>query len=68
MAEQFAKEHDMSPSEFFAVAAEEYLHKHSKRALLEAINRVCERVDTRLDAGTKALRDASLPEDTLRCR
>ena len=63
VAEQFAKQHDMSPSELCARAVEEYLQNHREDGLTDAINRVCDQVDTRLDAGTRELRDASLPED-----
>jgi len=63
IAEKFAKQHRMSRSELFAKAVEEYVCSHSKDGLVAAINRVCDRVETKLDQGTKALRDASLPGD-----
>lgn len=65
MAEQLAQDRRMSRSELYTRALDEYVHKHQRHdreELLGSINRVCDRVDTGLDAATKALRDASLPK------
>ncbi len=43
---RFAKEHNYSRSEIFAVAAKEFIEKLKSRQLLELLNRVYEDIET----------------------
>lgn len=55
--EKFAKEHNYSRSEVFAVAAREFIEKLKSRQLLELLNKVYEDIETPEDT---ALRKKSI--------
>jgi metal-responsive CopG/Arc/MetJ family transcriptional regulator len=51
--EKFAKEHNYSRSEVFAVAAREFIEKLKSRQLLELLNKVYEDIETPKDAALR---------------
>lgn len=51
--EKFAKEHNYSRSEVFAVAAREFIEKLKSRQLLELLNKVYEDIETPEDAALR---------------
>jgi hypothetical protein len=59
-AERFAKERGLTRSAVYAKALEMFLETNQIDPLTEAINRVADRVDTRLDSGLKRLQRATL--------
>jgi hypothetical protein len=59
-AERFAKERGLTRSAVYAQALESFLETNQIDPLTEAINRVADRVDTRLDSGLKRLQGATL--------
>jgi predicted transcriptional regulator len=59
-AERFAKERGLTRSAVYAQALEMFLEINHIDPLTEAINRVADRVDTRLDSGLKRIQGATL--------
>lgn len=52
-AEKYAKKANISRSQLYSDAVEEYLSKHNEEDLIARINAVCEKVDTSLDPAIK---------------
>jgi metal-responsive CopG/Arc/MetJ family transcriptional regulator len=50
-AERFARRKKVSRSRLYSDAVAEYLARHASEAVTEAMNKVCEAVDTRPDRG-----------------
>ena len=50
-AERLSRRLKKSRSQVYAEAVTEYVARHDPEAVTEAMNRVCEAVDTRLDPG-----------------
>lgn len=59
-AERLAKERNLTRSALYAQALEAFLKANEIDPLTEAINRVADRVDTRLEPGLKHLQRATL--------
>jgi hypothetical protein len=59
-AERFAKERGLTRSAVYAQALEVFLETNQIDPLTEAINRVADQVDTRLDSGLKRIQGATL--------
>jgi hypothetical protein len=59
-AERFAKERGLTRGDLYTRALEAFLQTNDIDPLTEAINRVADRVDTRLDSGLKHLQNATL--------
>lgn len=54
-AERLARRLNRSRSRLYADAVREYVARHEPDAVTEALNRVCDRVDTGLAAGLSAV-------------
>lgn len=59
-AERLARERGLTRSALYTQALEVFLKNNEIDPLTEAINRVADRVDTRLEPGLKRLRNATL--------
>jgi predicted transcriptional regulator len=59
-AERLAKERGLTRSALYVQALEAFLEANEIDALTEAINRVADRVDTRLEPGLKRLQRVTL--------
>jgi hypothetical protein len=59
-AERLARERGLTRSSLYAQALEAFLEANEIDPLTEAINRVADRVDTRLEPGLKRLQEATL--------
>ena len=53
-AERLSRRHKKSRSRLYAEAVAEYLARHDPEAVTEAINRVCEAIDTEPDPAISA--------------
>jgi predicted transcriptional regulator len=58
--ERFAKERGLTREDVYVQALEAFLEIHDVDPLTEAINRVADKVDTRLDAGLYRLQKVTL--------
>jgi predicted transcriptional regulator len=63
-AERLARERGLTRSSLYAQALEAFLEANEIDPLTEAINRVADRADTRLDPGLKRLQEATLERNT----
>ncbi len=59
-AERFAQERGLTRNDLFTQALEAFLETHDIDPLTEAINRVADRVDTRLDTELERLQTITL--------
>jgi hypothetical protein len=59
-AERFAQERGLTRNDLFTQALEAFLETHEVDPLTEAINRVADRVDTRLDTELERLQSITL--------
>lgn len=62
-AEEVARRSGMSRSELYARALEEYVEKQRGEWITEQMNRVCEKVDTRLDGFARELQARAIPKE-----
>ena len=62
-AERAAKRLGYSRSRLYARAIEEFVEAHSGNEITEAYDRICAKVDTRLDPGVAEMQWRSIPRE-----